>query len=127
MTVTLQVRALLVKLAYQKGDPVHSVVRTNIIRKFEAMGTLGIQSGKGRKCIAEKEVDDVVSRMEKDKSDTTGSTNIRRIADSVVQAHSIVKILRKMIHNYPYKCHYCSISYHMICSTNCWIEVFSAS
>lgn len=122
MTLTLQERALLVKLFYQNGDsatealrkfrslkrlrkgPLSSQGLTNMITKFEATGTLGIQPGRGRKCVAAQVVDDVATQVEEDRSQTIGSTSVRRIAASVDQPRSTVhKILQKVLRYYPYK------------------------
>ncbi|GFX23780.1 uncharacterized protein TNCV_3597221 [Trichonephila clavipes] len=114
MTLTLQARAILDKTFYQNGDsatealrkfwflkrlqkgPLSSQGLTNMIRKFKATGTLGVQPGRRRKCVAVQVVDDEATQVEEDRSQTIGSTSFRRIAASVVQPRSTVhKILRK--------------------------------
>ncbi|GFV21334.1 transposable element tc3 transposase [Trichonephila clavipes] len=75
-----------------------------MIRKFEPTGSLGIQPGRGRKCVAAQVVDNVATQVEEDRSKTIGKTSVRRIAASVVQPRSTVhKILRKVLRYYPYK------------------------
>ncbi|GFX20009.1 agmatinase, mitochondrial [Trichonephila clavipes] len=107
-------RALLVKLYYQNGNsatkalrkfrslkrlrkgPLSSQGLTKMIRKFEATGTLGIQSGRKRKCVAAHVVNDVVTQMEVDRSQTIGSTSVWCVATFVDLPRSTVhKILRK--------------------------------
>ncbi|GFU75879.1 hypothetical protein TNCV_1653371 [Trichonephila clavipes] len=56
---------------------------TNMIRKFEATGTLGIQPGRGRKCVAAQVV-------EENRSQTIDSTRVRRIAAFIEQPHFTV-------------------------------------
>ncbi|GFW20921.1 hypothetical protein TNCV_1714281 [Trichonephila clavipes] len=68
-----------------------------MIKKFEGTETWGIQPEKGRKCVAAQVVGDV------GRSQTTGSSSVRRIVASVDQARSMVhKILRKVLRYYCY-------------------------
>ncbi|GFU13219.1 hypothetical protein TNCV_2965861 [Trichonephila clavipes] len=77
---------------------------TNIIRKFEATGTLGNQPGRGRKRVASQVVDDAATQVEEDISQIIGSASIRRITPSVEQPLSTVhKIIRKVLRYHPYK------------------------
>ncbi|GFX58427.1 uncharacterized protein TNCV_320091 [Trichonephila clavipes] len=76
-----------------------------MLREFERMGTLGFHLGKGGKCVAAQIVDDVLTPVEEDKSQTIRSTNVRRIVASVVQPRSSVhKILRKARHVIQLQC-----------------------
>ena len=77
MTLSLQECVLLVILFYQNGDsvtksrslkrlrkyPLTSQGVTNMIRTFEAMGTLVIKPGRGRKCVASQAANDVATQV----------------------------------------------------------------
>ncbi|GFX53179.1 hypothetical protein TNCV_361741 [Trichonephila clavipes] len=92
MTLTLQERALLVKLFYQNGDFATEALR--ICRS----------PGRGQKCVAALVVANVETQVEKDRSQTIGSTSVRGIAATVDQPRSTVhKILRKVLRNFLYK------------------------
>ncbi|GFU96391.1 hypothetical protein TNCV_89671 [Trichonephila clavipes] len=49
-----------------------------MIRKFEAMETLGIQSGRGRKGVTAQMLDDVATQVEEDRSQIIGCTSVQR-------------------------------------------------
>ena len=68
-----------------------------MVRKFEAAGMLGIQPGRVRKSVAEQIVNDEATQLKEDRSQTIGSTSVRRTAASVNQpCSSVYKILQKI-------------------------------
>ena len=122
MTLSLQERALLVKLLNQNGEsttealqkfrslkwlrkcPSTSQGLVNMIKKFEGTEILVIQPRSEQKCSAAQAVDDVATQVEEDALQTIGSTSVRRIAASVDQPRSMVhKILQEVLLYYLYK------------------------
>ncbi|GFT91402.1 hypothetical protein TNCV_4285621 [Trichonephila clavipes] len=63
-----------------------------MFRKFEAMGTSGIQPGRGRKYVAAQVVNDLVMQAEEDRSQTISSISVWRIAAFV--AHLVPRFIR---------------------------------
>ncbi|GFT04764.1 hypothetical protein TNCV_4476781 [Trichonephila clavipes] len=63
-----------------RKSPLSSQGLNYMIRTLEATGTLEIQPGRGRKCVAAQVV---ATPVEEDRSQTIGSTSVRRIAVSV--------------------------------------------
>lgn len=85
ITLTLKERAFLVKLFYQNDNfapqalwrywtlkglqrcPITANGQCKMIMKFEQIGSLGLKSGKGRKCVAERIVEDIATAVEEEK------------------------------------------------------------
>ncbi|GFU82891.1 hypothetical protein TNCV_266881 [Trichonephila clavipes] len=60
--------AEILSLKRLRKDPLSSQGLTNMVRKFEATETLGIQPGRRRKCVVAHIVDYVATQVKEDRS-----------------------------------------------------------
>lgn len=124
MGLSMKDRALLVKLFYKNGDsavaalkkfrvlkgmkkgcgPMSAKALKSMIKKFEATGSFGVKSGRGRKAVALTSVEDVATALEEGSNSGAQTCSARGIARTVDMPVSTVnKILRNILHCYPYK------------------------
>ena len=121
--LSLPDRALLVKLFYQRDENASAALReyrrlkelrrgpmtiTNLrkmIERFETTGTLGVQSGRGRKRIKQEQIKEVATAVvDQATANTQGNSSARSISKQTdIPFSTVQKILRKIIKFYPYK------------------------
>ena len=75
-----------------------------IIQKFEEIGSFDVQSGRRRKRIDSTVTEEVATAMQEESNGGVKPCSARRIAQTLDRSvRTVHKILRKVLHCYPYK------------------------